>query len=126
MPQASDADGRPVCRYPQYRETLPGGRSYDVLDQNDDSGAADNTHVYPVPAGHVFVMGDNRDDSADSRFPAPDDALPGESSGMGLVPLDHVEGKAQVSFFSTDGTAEWVKPWTWVTAARWRRIGEGF
>jgi len=64
------------------------------------------------------VMGDNRDDSGDSRFPAP--------SGMGYVPLENVEGKAVVNFFSTDGNAEWLKPWTWVSAARWSRIGEGF
>ncbi|RZM22932.1 MAG: signal peptidase I, partial [Sphingomonas sp.] len=46
--------------------------------------------------------------------------------GMGYVPLENVEGKAVVNFFSTDGDAEWLKPWTWVSAARWGRIGEGF
>ena len=71
-------------------------------------------------------MGDNRDDSADSRFPAPADALPAQQAGMGYLPVDHVEGKAIVGFFSTDGSAAWVKPWTWFSAARWRRIGEGF
>jgi signal peptidase I len=106
-----------ICRYPRFRETLPNGRSYEVLDQAELPDR-DDTGLYTIPAGHIFVMGDNRDDSGDSRFPAP--------SGMGYVPLENVEGKAVVNFFSTDGNAEWLKPWTWVSAARWSRIGEGF
>ncbi len=106
-----------ICRYPRFRETLPNGRSYDVLDQAELPDR-DDTGLYTIPAGHIFVMGDNRDDSGDSRFPAP--------QGMGYVPLENVEGKAVVNFFSTDGNAEWLKPWTWVSAARWSRIGEGF
>ena len=106
-----------ICRYPRFRETLPGGRTYEVLDQAELPDR-DDTGLYTIPSGHIFVMGDNRDDSGDSRFPAP--------QGMGYVPLENVEGKAVVNFFSTDGDAEWLKPWTWVSAARWSRIGEGF
>lgn len=117
-PAYRDVDrGQAICRYTRYRETLPGGRSYAVLDRGEFPDR-DETGVYAVPAGNVFLMGDNRDDSADSRFPAPD--------GMGYVPLDRVEGRALVTFFSTDGDAVLWKPWTWFTAARPSRIGEGF
>ena len=112
-------NGQAYCRYPRYRETLPGGKSYDVLDQLD--APADNTAPVVVPEGHYFMMGDNRDDSADSRFP-PDSV----SKGVGLLPAENVIGRAFVVFFSTDGSASWVKPWTWFSAARWDRTGGTF
>ncbi|WP_085811090.1 signal peptidase I [Sphingomonas sp. TZW2008] len=113
------------CRIPRYRETLPGGRSYEVLDQRYIPDA-DDTAVYTVPAGNVFLMGDNRDDSADSRFPSAEEALPGQPQGMGFIPLERVQGKAVIIFWSTDGSANWLLPWTWFTAARWDRLGRGF
>ena len=113
-PAPVSEDGHVSCRYPRYRETLPGGRSYDVLDQAEV--AADDTPVYTVPAGHYFMMGDNRDDSADSRFPRAE-------QGVDMLPRDNLIGRPLILFFSTDGSAAWLKPWTWFTAARWDRVG---
>lgn len=111
------ADGL-YCRYPRYRETLPGGPSYAVLDLV--LGDADTTGIYEVPPGHVFLMGDNRDRSYDSRFPAV------EGGGIGIVPMDNIVGRAWFTMFSTDGSATWYNPISWFTAARWSRIGAGF
>lgn len=108
-------DGGQLCLYPRYRETLPGGRGYDIIDQIPDA-EADTFGPVTVPEGHVFVMGDNRDDSQDSRFPV-------ERDGVGLLPVENLLGRALIGFWSTDGSAEWVKPWTWFSAARWDRIG---
>ncbi|MCB2080735.1 MAG: signal peptidase I [Novosphingobium sp.] len=120
LPQfdASRADGTPVCHYPQYRETLPNGRTYNVLDLGRTP--QDDTDVFIVPDGHLFLMGDNRDNSLDSRFP------PVIGQGIGMVPQANLVGRANVMMFSTDGSAEWIKPWTWFTAARWSRIGGTF
>ena len=116
--EARNAAGDDVCHYPRYRETLPGGRSYEVLDLGITP--QDNTEVFVVPADHLFLMGDNRDNSLDSRFPA----VPGQ--GIGIVPQASLVGRATVMMFSTDGGAEWFKPWTWFTATRWDRIGGTF
>ncbi|MCJ2183030.1 signal peptidase I [Novosphingobium sp. 1949] len=110
--------GADACRYPQYRETLPNGVSYNVLDMG--TFAQDNTPVYIVPKDHMFLMGDNRDNSQDSRFPAV------EGGGIGIVPQKNLIGKASLMMFSTDGSAKWLLPWTWFTAARWNRIGGTF
>ena len=111
-------DGTDVCRYPRYRETLPGGRHYEVLDLGPRF--MDNTAPVLVPEGQLFLMGDNRDNSEDSRFPAE----PGR--GIGLVPMDNLVGRASFMIWSTDGSVEWFKPWTWFTAARWDRLGGTF
>ena len=117
-PEAGERPGGSTgneCVYPRYRETLPGGRSYEVLDQGRQD--LDDWGPIIVPEGQLLVMGDNRDDSADSRVPI-------EEDGVGLLPIDHVLGRATILFWSTDGSAAWLKPWTWFSAARWDRVGE--
>ena len=112
------AKGEPGCVYPAYRETLPSGRSYTVLDQTD-AGYGDSFSPMTVPAGSLFLMGDNRDDSLDSRYPV-------EAGGMGLVPVDRVVGRAEMAFWSTDGSASWLNPISWFTALRTDRIGTDY
>lgn len=110
------ADGS-RCMFPAYLETLPGGPSYTVLDQA--ATEADDFGPVRVPADHVFLMGDNRDDSLDSRFPA-------STGGIGMVPTSDLIGRASFTFWSTDGSASWVKPWTWFSALRASRIANGY
>ena len=114
----ADPDGTQRCLYPIFRETLPGGPSYLTIDQVATS-PGDEFEATTVPAGHVFMMGDNRDDSLDSRFSP-------YVGGVGLVPLDHLVGRAGPRFWSTDGSAQWLLPWTWFTALRGARIGGGY
>lgn len=101
-------------RIPQYVETLPNGRSYRLLDR-DPSGALDNTGVYVVPDGHYFAMGDNRDNSIDSRVPS-------ERHGVGFIPAQNLIGRAVLLFYSTDGSARLWEFWKWPSATRFDRI----
>ena len=111
------ADGTMMCRYPRFRETLPSGRTYEVLDFG--LTGADTTAATVVPEGMLFVMGDNRDASADSRFPA------AKGGAVGLLPAENVVSRAEMIAFSTDGTSSWINPVSWCTAARGERIGDG-
>ena len=115
-PMVVSQNGVQSCMYPTYRETLPGGRSYQVIDQID--GPGDHFGPVMVPQGHVFLMGDNRDDSLDSRFST-------DMGGIGFVPVENLIGRASIIFWSTDGSASYAKPWTWFSALRGDRFGDG-
>jgi signal peptidase I len=98
-------------RVRRWRETLPNGVSYQTLDLQDN-GFLDNTQEYVVPAGHYFMMGDNRDNSTDSRV----------LSQVGYVPFENLVGKAQIIFFSIgDGEPAW-HIWSWPWSVRWSRL----
>ncbi len=95
----------------EYIETLPGGVMHQIYEESD-SEALDNTAVYEVPPHHYFMMGDNRDNSQDSRV----------TTLVGYVPEENLVGRAQILFFSIDETANIFKPWTWFGAVRYDRI----
>lgn len=98
----------------EYIETLPNGVEHRIWELSDDD-ILDNTPVYQVPAGHYFMMGDNRDSSQDSRV----------LSAVGFVPFRNLVGRAEFLFFSHDERASLFKPWTWPTAIRYRRLFNG-
>ncbi len=110
-------DGTFYCRMPVFRETLPNGRSYDTIDAGNSTG--DDFERIRVPDGHVFLMGDNRDHSADSRFPLdpPDNGLGGP------VPWENIGGRAEFITFSLDGSSSYWNPISWFTALRGGRAG---
>ena len=96
-------------RVAQFVETLPGGRKHFILEEGDNR-IYDNTREFSVPQGHYFMMGDNRDNSADSR------------SQVGYVPAENLVGRAEFLFFSTNGTASILEFWKWPTAIRFSRL----
>ena len=114
--QVRGPDGRIFCRMPVFRETLPNGRSYDTIDVGYAQGADDFARI-TVPDGHVFLMGDNRDHSADSRFEVSEQGLGGP------VPWENIGGRAEFVTFSLDGTSTYWNPISWFTALRGGRAG---
>ena len=112
-----DSLARPFCEVPVLRETLPNGATYDVIDHMDQP--LDHFSEITVPEGHVFLMGDNRDHSADSR------ASIAEKGLGGAVPLENIGGRAELTTFSLDGSESW-SPLSWWNALRkdrsWRNL----
>ena len=96
---------------PQFLETLPNGRSYRIIEVLGDNGGADNTRVFSVPRGHYFMMGDNRDNSVDSR-----------DSTVGFVPFQNFIGQADIIFWSWNKKWSWWQFWLWPNAIRFDRI----
>jgi signal peptidase I len=115
--QVMGPDGKPYCRLPIVRETLPNGVTYDTIDLGQSPG--DDYPPVTVPADHLFLMGDNRDRSADSRF----SLGPPENGLGGPVPWENIGGRAEFITFSLDGTSRLLNPVSWFEALRSGRAG---
>ena len=106
----ADDEGRRMLGR-RYVESLVNGRQHELLKLTDE-GEANNTPEFAVPPGHVFAMGDNRDNSLDSRF----------MNGVGFVPVENLVGRAEFIFFSIDARAPWWQVWEWPFEIRWSRL----
>ena len=111
--RATASNGFLTINFKVYRETLPNGSTYLIQERSDDD-AYDNTAVFHVPDGHYFMMGDNRDNSRDSR-----------TASVGMVPFNNLIGRAERLFFSHNGTARLWQIWKWPFAIRFNRLGDG-
>ena len=93
----------------KYKEILPDGKQYSILNVNDNQ-PLDETNSFLVPEGHYFMLGDNRDNSLDSR------------ASVGFVPFENLVGKGNIIFFSVDGSAKFWQIWKWPSSIRYNRI----
>jgi signal peptidase I len=112
-PYVIEDDGRRM-EVRLFLETLPGGVTHGIVEESDDR-YSDNTQEFRVPEGHVFAMGDNRDNSQDSRAPG----------AVGFIPMENLVGRAEFIFFSWNGSATWWQVWNWPFAVRWGRVFDG-
>jgi signal peptidase I len=127
-----DPENPYVGSIPQYVETLPEGVAHRIIELDGDRGSLDNTPIYVVPQDHYFMMGDNRDRSNDSRvlkgglaFALDSEVTDGALlEKVGFVPAANLVGPAKILFWSYDRSFEKFNPITWVTALRWRRLGQ--
>ena len=110
---ATASDGYNLFRFIVYQETLPNGKSYMIQERSDDD-LLDNTNVFLVPEGHYFMIGDNRDNSRDSR-----------TTSVGMVPAENLVGRAERLFFSHNSSANLWEVWKWPFAIRYGRLGDG-
>ncbi len=109
----AEGDG-PKMLLKRYIESLPNGATHEILKASDDQ-PLDNTQEYKVPDGYVFAMGDNRDNSLDSRV----------LNAVGFVPVENLVGRAEFIFFSIDATSPWWEVWEWPFEIRWSRLFTG-
>jgi len=107
------SNGYNVIKFTVYEELLPNGKSY-LIQELSDADALDNTAIFEVPEGHYFMMGDNRDNSRDSR-----------TTSVGMVPAENLIGRAERLFFSHNGSAALWEIWKWPFAIRYGRLGDG-